>query len=58
MLKKDLHPPRSGLAANPVLYGVAVGLAQLFPLERRPAQDDEQASAGDLREHADEDEAE
>lgn len=31
MLKKDLHPPHSGPSANPVLYGIAAGLAQLFP---------------------------
>jgi hypothetical protein len=31
MLATDLHPPRSGLKADPVLYGVAAGLATLFP---------------------------
>ncbi len=31
MLKKDLDPPSSGPNRNPVLYGVATGLAQLFP---------------------------
>ena len=31
MLPSDLHPPRSGLKADPVLYGVAAGLATLFP---------------------------
>jgi hypothetical protein len=31
LLASDLHPPRSGLQADPVLYGVAAGLASLFP---------------------------
>jgi hypothetical protein len=31
MLKSDLQPPRHGLNADPVLYGVAAGLADLFP---------------------------
>jgi hypothetical protein len=31
MRTNDLHPPRSGLNADPVLYGVAAGLAALFP---------------------------
>jgi hypothetical protein len=31
MLTSDLHPPRAGLNADPVLYGVAAGLADLFP---------------------------
>ena len=31
MLKSDLHPPRRGLGSDPVLYGVAAGLAELFP---------------------------
>ena len=31
MLKCDLHPPRSGPNADPVLYGIAAGLAELFP---------------------------
>jgi hypothetical protein len=31
MLKSDLHPPRAGPSADPVLYGVAAGLATLFP---------------------------
>ena len=31
MLKTDLQPPRSGPNQNPVLYGVAAGLAKLFP---------------------------
>jgi hypothetical protein len=32
LLASDLHPPRSGLRADPVLYGVAAGLQTLFPL--------------------------
>ncbi len=36
MRKTDLHPPRQGLNANPVLYGVAAGLAELFPLNESP----------------------
>lgn len=31
MVKNDLHPPRNGLNADPVLYGIAAGLAELFP---------------------------
>lgn len=31
MRTNDLHPPRAGLNADPVLYGVAAGLAALFP---------------------------
>lgn len=31
MQNSDIHPPRSGLNADPVLYGVAAGLAELFP---------------------------
>ncbi|MBP1180268.1 hypothetical protein JOE48_002232 [Methylobacterium sp. PvR107] len=31
LLASDLQPPRSGLQADPVLYGVAAGLASLFP---------------------------
>lgn len=38
MLKSNLHPPRDGLDADPVLYGVAAGLAELFPPVEQPAQ--------------------
>jgi hypothetical protein len=31
MLKSNLQPPHDGLNADPVLYGVAAGLAELFP---------------------------
>lgn len=31
MLKSDLQPPLVGPSQNPVLYGVANGLARLFP---------------------------
>ncbi|GJD44018.1 hypothetical protein AFCDBAGC_1880 [Methylobacterium cerastii] len=31
MVKSDLHPPHSGPGSDPVLYGVAAGLAELFP---------------------------
>lgn len=31
MVKSDLHPPQSGPGSDPVLYGVAAGLAELFP---------------------------
>ncbi|MDP4021446.1 hypothetical protein Q8W71_02330 [Methylobacterium sp. NEAU 140] len=31
MMKSDLQPPRNGLNADPILYGVAAGLAELFP---------------------------
>jgi hypothetical protein len=36
MQTNDLHPPRNGLNADPVLYGVAAGLADLFPLIATP----------------------
>lgn len=38
MLKSNLHPPRDGLSADPVLYGVAAGLAELFPPVDPPPQ--------------------
>jgi hypothetical protein len=31
MMKSDLQPPRTGLNADPILYGVAAGLAEIFP---------------------------
>lgn len=31
MLKSDLIPPHDGPAADPVLYGIAAALAELFP---------------------------
>jgi hypothetical protein len=31
MFRSDLDPPRSGPASDPVLYGIAAGLAELFP---------------------------
>lgn len=31
MRTNDLHPPRAGLNSDPILYGVAAGLATLFP---------------------------
>ena len=31
MLKSDLLPPHEGLDADPVLYGIAAALAELFP---------------------------
>ncbi|TXN00984.1 hypothetical protein FV242_20150 [Methylobacterium sp. WL64] len=31
MINDDLHPPHAGLNADPILYGVAAGLAALFP---------------------------
>lgn len=40
MLKSDLHPPIKGPGSDPVLYGVATGLAQLFPLVIEPADRD------------------
>ncbi|WP_336485864.1 hypothetical protein [Methylobacterium nigriterrae] len=29
--RSDLNPPHSGPTSDPVLYGVASGLAELFP---------------------------
>ena len=43
MLKKDFHPPHSGPASDPVLYGIAAGLAQLFPpvdIQHEPGRQD------------------
>lgn len=31
MLKSDLLPPHDGPSADPVLYGIAAALAELFP---------------------------
>ena len=31
MLKSDLLPPYDGPTADPVLYGIAAALAELFP---------------------------
>ena len=39
MLKSDLHPPRGGLGSDPILYGVAAGLADLFPPVEMAARD-------------------
>lgn len=41
MSTRDLQPPRLGPSADPVLYGVAAGLATLFPpvVLPRPAID-------------------
>lgn len=36
MLKSDLHPPHDGPNADPVLYGVAAALLQLFPPVESP----------------------
>ncbi len=38
MLKSNLQPPRDGPNADPVLYGVAAGLAELFPPVEQPGQ--------------------
>jgi hypothetical protein len=45
MINDDLMPPKSGLNANPVLYGVAAGLASLFPPVMAHAQDAARQSA-------------
>lgn len=56
MLKSDLHPPHDGPNADPVLYGVAAGLAQLFPPvespKPRPAQDGRRAEGDTERSRA------
>ncbi|MCJ2027579.1 hypothetical protein [Methylobacterium sp. J-067] len=50
MLKSDLHPPLDGPNADPVLYGVAAGLARLFPPVEspmpRPARDEHRDDGG------------
>lgn len=38
MLKSNLYPPLDGPNADPILYGVAAGLAELFPLIDPPQQ--------------------
>ncbi|MCJ2010292.1 hypothetical protein MKK70_25515 [Methylobacterium sp. E-041] len=46
MVKSDLHPPHSGPGSDPVLYGVAAGLAELFPpvtAHPRPVHDRDRA---------------
>lgn len=45
MINDDLMPPKSGLNADPVLYGVAAGLAVLFPPVMAHAQDAARPSA-------------
>ncbi|RUP13920.1 MAG: hypothetical protein EKK43_14410 [Methylobacterium sp.] len=39
LLTSNLHPPEGGLNADPILYGVAAGLASLFPPVAAQAQD-------------------
>jgi len=54
MIKDDLNPPRVGLNAHPILYGVAAGLAALFPPVMSHAQAAaEQDSASDADEEPD-----
>ncbi|GEP02778.1 hypothetical protein [Methylobacterium oxalidis] len=31
MYRSDLNPPHTGPASDPILYGIASGLAELFP---------------------------
>ncbi|GJE40613.1 hypothetical protein [Methylobacterium persicinum] len=38
MLQSNLYPPLDGPNADPILYGVAAGLAELFPLIDPPQQ--------------------
>lgn len=47
MINDDLNPPRAGLNADPILYGVAAGLAALFPpvISHARATDDADASS-------------
>ena len=47
MLKRDLHPPHTGPDADPVLYGIAAGLAELFPLILPPSVERETQSEHD-----------
>lgn len=44
MLKSNLHPPRNGLNADPVLYGIAAGLAELFPPVDPPQRQETRSS--------------
>lgn len=57
MIKDELNPPHDGLNADPILYGVAAGLAVLFPPvlshgrdsaeERAPSDGDEDRETRD-----------
>ncbi|MGU3536323.1 hypothetical protein ACLBXP_00495 [Methylobacterium sp. A54F] len=56
--KNDLQPPRAGATSDPVLYGVAHGLAELFPpvdLSGRPIRDEGQGDGGEPAEDGSED---
>ncbi|HEV7440511.1 MAG TPA: hypothetical protein VGN94_12945 [Methylobacterium sp.] len=47
MFRSDLDPPHSGPASDPVLYGIAAGLAELFPPvegARRPERREAEAT--------------
>ncbi|KAB1075542.1 hypothetical protein [Methylobacterium planeticum] len=60
MFRSDLDPPRTGPASDPVLYGIAAGLAELFPPVEgaRGSQPRREAEAkSDSAEAADEGEA-
>ncbi|MCJ2092646.1 hypothetical protein MKK67_09045 [Methylobacterium sp. J-072] len=55
MINDDLNPPRVGLNAHPILYGVAAGLAALFPPVMSHAQagtDQDSAPDGDEEQDA------
>lgn len=51
MLKSDLHPPQGGPGSDPILYGVAAGLADLFP----PVEMTAHAAPAPLSKSSDED---
>ena len=59
MMKSDLLPPHDGPNADPVLYGVAAGLAELFPLVMThtdfPAEAERRADGERDRERGDRD---
>ena len=57
MYKKSLSPSSSGPASNPLLYGIAQGLEQLFPPVEGPGPqvtDAESHDDGRDKRHADE----
>ena len=53
MRTSDLHPPQAGLNSDPVLYGVAAGLAALFPPVKASAEPDHAGQSNRSKDTAD-----
>ena len=47
MMTNGLHPPATGPGSDPVLYGVAAGLAALFPPVEQGSDARERDAAAD-----------